>query len=254
MALPAILKPKLVPGDEIGEERFGEFCLVGRVERLCFGDRDGTAAWWREESHRVLVVEFEIDEIFGVGDPQRHELDDTSRGLERQGDVKLDQMVGSLLHPVIGDRAEIHRLAGDLKRREITDLCEASGIFPGERREFSARDEFARLGGEPLRRERRVHLVEHPVVNDGRDFAVRRERDLAPHRHPDVWMGDRRPRRRETERKPGCPRPPIARPMIQRTRFSLRDPAAPLESKVRRLDGGASPPLVQRFLKQSSQT
>ena len=150
MALPAILKPKLVPGDRLVKNDLVEFRLVGRVERLCFGDRDANSrAVARRELHRVLVVEFEIDEIFGVGDPQGHEFDDTSRGLERQGDVKLDQMVGPLLHPVIGHRAEIHRLAGDLQRREITDLGEAACVLPGERREFCARDEFSRLGASP---------------------------------------------------------------------------------------------------------
>ena len=95
-------------------------------------------------------------------------------------------------------------------------------------------------------------------MHDRRNLAVGRERDLALHRHPDVRMGDRRPRRREAERKPSRLRPPIARPITQRTDSpsAARPYPAPLEGKVRRLDGGASrlsPPLVQQFLKQSSQ-
>ena len=42
--------------------------------------------------------------------------------------------------------------------------------------------------GEALRSKGRIHLVKYPIVHDGRDLSVRRENDLAAHRHPDVGM------------------------------------------------------------------
>ena len=98
-------------------------------------------------------------------------------------------MVGPLLHPIVGDAAEIHRLAADLEGGEIADLGEAAGVLLGQRGENVARDELARRG-EALRGEGRVHLVEHPVVRHRGDLAVGRKGDLAAHRHPDMGMGE----------------------------------------------------------------
>ena len=166
MALLAILKPKLVPGERLVKKDSLSFVLVRVFEGFGLGHGGRTAGGRGDESHRVFVVEFEVDEKFRIGHTQRRRTCASGDGVfERQGDMELDQMVGPLLHPVIRHRAELNRLAADFQRREIADLGEAAGVFLGERREMLALDEFARLG-EPLRCERRIHFVEHPVVDD----------------------------------------------------------------------------------------
>ena len=78
--------------------------------------------------------------------------------------MEFDQMVGPLLHPIVGHRAEIHRLATDLQRGEIADFGQAAGVLLGQRGELLFLDELARRR-EALGGERRIHLIENPVVN-----------------------------------------------------------------------------------------
>ena len=212
MALLAILKPKLVPGERLVKKDLVSFVLSAVFEGLGLGDRGRTAGGRRDESFTGSLSSNSKSMKYS-GSATRNVMNFASDAgvLQRQCDVELDQMVGPLLHPVIRHRAELNRLAADLQRREIADLGEAAGVFLGERGELLALDEFARLG-EPLGREGRIHFVEHPVVDDRGDLAVGRERDLALHRHPDVRMGARRRRRREAERKPRPARSPIASP------------------------------------------
>src|SRR5260370_1262156 len=84
------------------------------------------------------------------------------------------------------------------ERGEISELGQPAGVLLGERRELLALDEFAGLG-EALRREGRIHLIEHPVVDDRGDLAVGGEGDLALDRHPHVGMRVRGRRRRQAD-------------------------------------------------------
>ena len=115
--------------------------------------------------------------------------------------MELDQMVGPLLHPIVGHRAEIHGLAADLQRGEIADLGQAPGVLLGQRRELLF---LHKLAGrrEALRGEGRIHLVENPVVNHRGNLSVRRERDLALDGDPDMGMRASRRRGRKPEREP----------------------------------------------------
>ncbi len=245
MAVLAILKPKLVPGREIGEKGLGKLGLVALVEGLWPCDRGGAPGGGRDERDRRFVVELEVDEIFGVGDAEGHELGRHRWLLERHGDVKLHEVVWPLFHPVIRHRAEIDDLAAVLECGEIADVGEAAGVLPGERGELFALDELARFG-ESLRRERRIHLVEHPVVHHRGDLAVGGEVELAPHRHPNVRVGGRRGYGREREREPERRRPSFATQTDQRISCSTtrtKAPRPPLAGKVRRPDGGRRTPL-----------
>ncbi len=78
--------------------------------------------------------------------------------------MELDQMVGPLLHPIVGHRAEIHGLAAVLQRGEIADFGQAPGVLLGQRGELLFLHKLARRR-EALRGEGRIHLVENPVVN-----------------------------------------------------------------------------------------
>ena len=73
-------------------------------------------------------------------------------------------MVGPLLHPIVGDRAEVRRRAADLQRGEIADFGQAAGVLLGQRSELLFLHKLARRG-EALGGERGIHLVENPVVN-----------------------------------------------------------------------------------------
>ncbi len=63
--------------------------------------------------------------------------------------MERHEMVGPLLHPIVGDATEIHRLAADLEGGEIADLGEVAGVLLGQRGENVARDELARPGRGP---------------------------------------------------------------------------------------------------------
>jgi hypothetical protein len=171
---------------------------VGRLERFRLADRGGAAGGRAKERHRVLVVEFEVDEILRVGDAQSEELRGRCWRLERQDDMKLNQTVPRLLHPTVRHRAEVDARPADLQRGEIADVGEAAGVFPCQRRKLLARHEVSGLG-EPLGREGRIHFVEHQVMDRSSDLAVWREGDLAFHRDPYVRMRTRR--RRKSKRK-----------------------------------------------------
>src|ERR1700731_2964346 len=86
---------------EVGEERFRQFLLVARLERLGLGDICRASGRRGGETDRVFVVEFEVDEELRIGHPKREELGDGRWRLQRQGDMEFDQMVGPLLHPVV---------------------------------------------------------------------------------------------------------------------------------------------------------
>ena len=215
IAVPAILKPKFVPGERLVKNDSLSFVLspwssgfglVTEAEQPGGGETSVIGS---------LSSNSKSMKYSGSATRKRHELGRRRRVLERDRHMELDQMVGPLLHPVVRHRAEVDRLASDLQRREIADLREAARILPGERRELLALDEFARLG-QPLGRKGGIHLVEHPVVHDPRDLSVRRESQLAFHRHPNVWMRKRRSRRREANAQP-CRHRAIARPKTQRT-------------------------------------
>ena len=72
-----------------------------------------------------------------------------------QVDMKRDEVVGTLFHPVVAvlDRAKRGRLAVDLQGGEIADLGEPAGVLARQRREDVAGDELAGLG-QPLGGER----------------------------------------------------------------------------------------------------
>ena len=227
MALLAILNPKLDPGDRLVKKDLSSFFLSPSSRGFGFATEAEQPAGDETSVTGSLSSNSKSMKNSGSATRKRHELGERSRGLEGQRDVELDQMVGPLLHPVIRHRAEFSRLPADLERGEIADLGEALGVFLGERGELLALDEFAFLG-EPLRREGRIHLVEHPVVDDARDFSVGGEGEVALHRHPDVGMGGGRLRRRDAEREPQR-RNPSTMPFSQAQRVSSPwrpDPAA----------------------------
>ena len=55
----AILKPKLVPGDRLVKNDLVSFVLSAGSRDFALVTETEQPVWWREESHRVLVVEFE---------------------------------------------------------------------------------------------------------------------------------------------------------------------------------------------------
>ena len=190
----AILKPKFVPGAKLVKKDSVSFCWSWPSSGFGLAIEAEQPEGADDERDRVVVVELEVDEIFGVGDQQREIVPGRGRRLQVQVDVESDEMVGPLLHPIVAvlDRPELGRLAADLERGEIADLGQAAGVLARQRGENVARDQIARLG-EPLGGEGRIHLVEHPVVGHRDDLAVG-EADLAAHRHPDVGMGGGRRR------------------------------------------------------------
>ena len=200
MAALAILKPKLVPGERLVKNDSVSFCLSVSSIGLGLATVAAQPEGGGDELHRILIVEFKVDEIFGIGDAQGQELDHGRRSLQRQGDVELDQMVGPLLHPIVGDRAEIHRLAADLQGREIADVGQAACVLLRQRGELLALDQFARRG-ESLGGEGRIHFVENPIVDDRGNLPVGREGDLALDGYPDMRMRGCGRRRRQSERQ-----------------------------------------------------
>ena len=80
IAALAILKPKLVPGERLVKNDSVSFCLSACLERLRLGDGCRTAGRGGDERHGILVVEFEVDEIFRIGDAQSGELGERARG------------------------------------------------------------------------------------------------------------------------------------------------------------------------------
>ena len=173
-----------------------------------------------------MIVEFEVDEEFGVRDREGTEAADGGRRLERQPDVEGDEMVGALLHPVFRDFAEGDSLAVELEGGEVTHIGEPARVFPCEGGEDVAGGELAGLG-QSLRGEGRIHLVEHPVLHHGRDLAVGGEGDAAVDGDPDMRMRMSRPdhRQRHHGRSERC-----ARKCFQRFRSVPHGPALPRKS------------------------
>ena len=137
MALLAILNPKLDPGERLVKKDSSSFFLSPSSRGFGFATEAEQPAGAETSVTGSLSSNSKSMKNSGSATRKRHELGERSRGLERQRDVELDQMVGPLLHPVIGHRAEFSRLSADLQRGEIADLGEALGVFLGERRELA---------------------------------------------------------------------------------------------------------------------
>ena len=80
MARLAILKPKFGAGREAAEKGLAEFADFAGLQRFWLGERERAAGRRVVEQDRVLVVEFEVDEKFGIGDQQREELTGAAAG------------------------------------------------------------------------------------------------------------------------------------------------------------------------------
>ena len=136
MALLAILKPKLVPGERLVKKDSLSFALSASSRGFGLATEAEQPGGGERSFTGFLSSNSKSMKYSGSATRSVTNLASGERRLQRQGDVELDQMVGPLLHPVIRHRAELDRLAADLQRGEIADLGEAPGVFLGERGEL----------------------------------------------------------------------------------------------------------------------
>ena len=66
----AILKPKFVPGERLVKKDSLSFVLSPSSSGFGLATEAEQPGGGGDERHRILVVEFEVDEIFRIGDAQ----------------------------------------------------------------------------------------------------------------------------------------------------------------------------------------
>jgi len=108
MAALAILNPKLVPGERFVKNDSESFCLSFASSGFglaTFAEHPDGA-----ETRLTGSLSSNSKSMKYSGSATRNvrNLVIATGCLQRQGDVELDQMVGPLLHPIVGHRAEIH--------------------------------------------------------------------------------------------------------------------------------------------------